>query len=585
MDEKKSEKKPPGKISQFFSKVFSLPKKLLRLSLPARAALVVALVLVALTLTAWIVFYSNENSVRWGQSMTFWRFAGVVLLVVVIPLVAYWGLKLWLEGESSRFPDIDYAWNAGLDALERNGLDVRTIPIFLITGTAGPEQETALMDATKASFRVRGAPEGPAALHWYANPDGIYLCCTEASWTGALARLENKRATTAVASALPHLEAAAATRATPTPTAAAPAAKKSAGASAASSPSAASTRGTMMLDEFVDAQRPRPDTDSTDAAHDSPAGAAGGQAAPAQSAGAGRGTMMLETPLEPPAERPPMAAAATAPLGAGGVTLASHESAEQLQKLAYLCHLLTRSRQPLCAVNGILMTLPFKLVQSVGRASEQLEQAVSSDLTTVQKGLQLRCPVTALICGMESEPGFKELVRRVGRQRAGVQRFGRGFDLRSPATAEQLHALCAHLCGAFEDWIYTLFRQPGALNKPGNTNLYGLLCKVRFNLKNRLARLLAEGFGPGVIAGGREPLLFSGCYFASTGATEDRQAFVKGVFDKLVEEQENVEWTSLALARDRRYLWLAYAGFAAAGASGLAMAAMIGRQVVRALSG
>ena len=49
-------------------------------------------------------------------------------------------------------------------------------------------------------------------------------------------------------------------------------------------------------------------------------------------------------------------------------------------------------------------------------------------------------------------------------------------------------------------------------------------------------------------------------YFAATGDNDDQQAFVKGVFDKLVDEQEELEWSRAALAKHRRYQRLAYVG-------------------------
>jgi hypothetical protein len=189
--------------------------------------------------------------------------------------------------------------------------------------------------------------------------------------------------------------------------------------------------------------------------------------------------------------------------------------------------------------------------------------------------LELRCPVTALVVGMEEEPGFRELVRRVGRDRAAVQRFGQRYDVRSVATPEEMNSLCAHVCGAFEDWVYTLFREQGALSRPGNTQLYALLCKVRLTIKHRLATILAGAFGSEAHQAADSPVLFSGCYFAAIGPTEDRQAFAKGVFNKLLEEQEQIEWTPRAMRHNRRYLRAAYLGFAIDAALLIALGAMI----------
>jgi hypothetical protein len=52
-------------------------------------------------------------------------------------------------------------------------------------------------------------------------------------------------------------------------------------------------------------------------------------------------------------------------------------------------------------------------------------------------------------------------------------------------------------------------------------------------------------------------MFFGGCYFAATGDTEDRQAFVKGVFDKLPEQQEELEWMEDAIHQDRVHHTLA----------------------------
>jgi hypothetical protein len=256
--------------------------------------------------------------------------------------------------------------------------------------------------------------------------------------------------------------------------------------------------------------------------------------------------------------------------------VAPADATERLQRLQYVCQLLRRARQPLCALNGILTLLPFQAMRATAEEAEELQRAIKSDLLAVQRTLQLRCPVTALITGLEEDRGFSELVRRVGPERAGTQRFGRKFDVRALAAPEELIALCDHVCGAFDDWVYALFREQGALTRPGNTRLYALLCKVRCYLKPRLTELLSAGFG----YDRRElpdddPFLFSGCYFAATGDTPDRQAFVRGVLEKLAEEQEYVEWSPRALTANRRLLWLSYAGLAVSVVLLVTLAAMI----------
>lgn len=56
---------------------------------------------------------------------------------------------------------------------------------------------------------------------------------------------------------------------------------------------------------------------------------------------------------------------------------------------------------------------------------------------------------------------------------------------------------------------------------------------------------------------------FGGCYFAATGDKEDQRAFVRGVFDKLTDLQEDLEWTSAAITRSRRSVTMLYGGIGA----------------------
>jgi hypothetical protein len=77
---------------------------------------------------------------------------------------------------------------------------------------------------------------------------------------------------------------------------------------------------------------------------------------------------------------------------------------------------------------------------------------------------------------------------------------------------------------------------------------------VRLRFQSALTRLLAKGFGHKPDASSSDdPILFAGCYFAATGESADRQAFVKGVIDKLYDEQESLEWTSDAIRESHRY--------------------------------
>ena len=487
-------------------------KRMVSLSLPARIALLVAIFLVICVATASVAFYQTENRASWNYWVNPVRVTVIAVLLVVIPLVVYQVLRLWLTGVRSRFPDIDEAWRAGLAELQRCGIDLSQIPIFLVLGSAGEAQEKAVFGAARLDLRIRDLPPGPAALHWFATADAVYLVLTNTCCLSSLAALGRSvlgEERSRVAPSRPR-------------------------------PAVENIRGTVMVggsNPSVASSSPMPAAASSDAAPHSDI----------------RGTMMLGAAV---GDRMPQTAEKKL------VMLPPADAGEQRARLGYVCELLRRLRRPLCPVNGLLAWLPYDLILRGSREAIELERCVKRDMDALREGLMLRCPVTVLVVGMEEDAGFRELLRRVGRDRGLAQRFGKGFSLWNPPLHERLTAVCLHACSAFEDWIYALFAERGSLSKPGNTKLFALLCNMRRNVQTRLAKIVANGFGfDPEVEPDHEPLLFGGLYFAATGETEDRQAFIKSVFDKLPEQQEEIEWTEPALREDGKYRTLALCAY------------------------
>jgi hypothetical protein len=389
-------------------------------------------------------------------------------------------------------------------------------PLFLVLGSADEWQEKAVFDATRLSLNVREIPKGPAALHWYGNIEGVYLVCSGTSCLSELSRLA-LGATQELGRTLPPVS---------------------------EQPAANSIRGTII----VGRQAEQNGTPTPPASPTPPK-----QLNFPSTMNIRAGTMILSHTGDESEEG---AVVEHAPKQV--IKVPQQIALEQERRLEYVCRLIRRIRQPLCPINGILTLLPFGLIQRSVPEAIELQRSLQRDLAALRRVLMLRCPATAMVIGLEGESGFQELVRRVGRDRALGQRFGKGFSLANPPIAERIEALSAHACGAFEDWVYTLFREKDALSKVGNTKLYALLCKIRGNVQNRLADILANGFGyDSDKETSDHAFLFGGCYFAAAGDTEDRQAFVKGVFDKLPEQQEELDWTEDAIHQDRKYRTLA----------------------------
>ena len=74
--------------------------------------------------------------------------------------------------------------------------------------------------------------------------------------------------------------------------------------------------------------------------------------------------------------------------------------------------------------------------------------------------------------------------------------------------------------------------------------------------------------------------LFGGCYLTGTGDKPNRQAFVAGIFHRMVEDQAAVAWTKQAYADDRRAWRMTRIGYAVIGivAAAIAVLAYLGKR-------
>ncbi|PHR86057.1 MAG: hypothetical protein COA78_38380 [Blastopirellula sp.] len=508
---------------QAMNSVFSgLPglRSLGRISVAARIAWLVFLFLLIILVSFLIAFRFDESAAQTENYMPFKNIIIIAVLMIVIPIVSYYVVKLWMQGDVSAFPEIDKAWKQGIDALDAHGLSLNNTPVFLILGNADDKRAENLMKASGFSMNVDNPAEGPAELHWYANPEAIYIFCTGVS---CLSRLSHKFQNIGPSDRSAF-----------------------AGGSAPNQPpimggqTIVAGSGEESLLAADDGTEVADDEEQQFMAPPSGAPAIGAT----MDFGADGGIMQTMQFSQGPQEH--------IQASSSKVGISASELTDNMEKLEYVCDLLIKDRQPVCPLNGILVMMPFEMIEGV---SDQIQRAVHSDLETIRNKTQLRCSVTALVTEMESHPGFQELIRRVGLKRSKEQRFGKGFNLWNPPIAEQMEAVGKHACGAFEDWAYMLFRERDGLRRPGNPKLFSLLCKVRGVFSEQLSNVLANSFGYEPDKDPRSAgsaLLFSGCYFAATGATDDRQAFVRSVLYKMMQQDGELDWNEDALAKDQQ---------------------------------
>src|SRR5439155_15057186 len=101
------------------------------------------------------------------------------------------------------------------------------------------------------------------------------------------------------------------------------------------------------------------------------------------------------------------------------------EVQRQTARFQHLCRLIVRERRPYCPLNGILLLIPYAAADrdedaaATGRVCQQ-------ELDAARSILQVHCPVFALICDVETAPGFREFVERFPAEQ-GARRRGQRF--------------------------------------------------------------------------------------------------------------------------------------------------------------
>jgi hypothetical protein len=247
-----------------------------------------------------------------------------------------------------------------------------------------------------------------------------------------------------------------------------------------------------------------------------------------------------------------------------------HKVAESAARLRRLCQLVVRERRPFCSVNGLLFLVPVSGAASDSDASLTGE-ICQRDYAEARAGLQVDCPVFALVCDAETVPGFhefrggfaeEELAGRVG------QRYPLVPDLRDDEVPGSLDEAIGWIGDAtIPGWVYKFFQVDKAASREEtaevlkkNAFLYQFLGTMRERVR-RLSRILTHG----LLEQKDHRPLFAGCYIAGTGRAETDQAFSAGVFRRLLGEQDNVAWTQEALVQEAEYQRMLGIGYVALG--------------------
>jgi hypothetical protein len=100
------------------------------------------------------------------------------LLFYALCWLGWWLWKLLSAQESEDdVPAVRHAWDEAMHALERQGIDLRDLPLILVLGrVAGPTRN--LFDAADLRLTVKQAPASEdAPVHVWASPEAVFVVC------------------------------------------------------------------------------------------------------------------------------------------------------------------------------------------------------------------------------------------------------------------------------------------------------------------------------------------------------------------------------------------------------------------------
>ncbi len=235
----------------------------------------------------------------------------------------------------------------------------------------------------------------------------------------------------------------------------------------------------------------------------------------------------------------------------GSLPQSGKERRQATDRLEFACDQLRLARIPLAAINGVVVLLPLQMNHTAAAEATSIGQAVGEDLATMTRVLGVRASVTVVAGVLQDDPAIDDLLTRQdsGKRSAAC---GQPFPPGLPPTPEHLQAIALQVTGSLIDRLAELLLDPRRIaQQPANRHLLAMLGRLRLNLSPQIARVLQQALSPDLHGGvdGRRCILplFAGCYVASISGNPDRQAFVRGLFDAIVQMQGELDWTDESL--------------------------------------
>jgi hypothetical protein len=460
------------------------------------------------------------GSLNWLRD--FWLPA-LFLLAYFIIWQAWWLWKLWQpDSIASPFPDLDQAWDQIHEALEKAGIGIADTPLFLVFGRVTGAEET-LFQGVPGGLTVTGGSSSGSPLRAFASREAVYITCPGASLLGnpvVSKELAPAYSTESVYAGGGGMDLAASIGL-----------EKSIGM--------ASIGGDIgRVQQIIRAAREE-NRSLSEGERDQIRRLSEAGASASNSKSEAKPAALMQDPAEVELRR---------------------------ARLAHACRLISRSRWPLCPVNGAIVYVPLDDCQRE-EVAQQVGLMAHDDLQTAEDSLQLEFPIYALLGRLETLPGAGEFLSKFAVDRKN-QRLGKGYplspDLTPQGVTESVEAASTWIFNSLLPfWTLKLF----AVERGGssvestrmNTELFHFLNAVR-SRADAVGRLVSRLAAPKESG----PLRFGGCYLtASAPQISASPLFAEEFFKKVESTQGSVAWTDEAFRQDAHYRSMTKMGYLA----------------------
>ena len=442
----------------------------------------------------------------------------LVLYIIVRLVLVLVGL-LGLEDESE-FPDIEEDWNEIQEALRRERLAVDDLPLFMTNGLTPQQEEAVFGEASNTEWTVV-APlltKKNATVRAFVSQEAIFLSCTG---IGATCLQLGKVQTAGDVS--------------PGPVSADMAQPPRAGTGTIQ-PGALAAQASAAAEESSDLEPPPPAAPIAAAPAAAPRGGFLGTMTP----GALKRAMQTMQGL--------MSAEVK---GRGKQQLTPLDDMEceiGRRRLAFLCRLLMEKRQPFCGANGMLQVLPFSWTQDLDYG-RKLVPAIRADIEEIHQQLQMQLPVVIAGTELEQISGIQDFIMRSERLQPGLRHSRAGSSFSAGAVVDDKNAgwlVSQGVMQWFRGWVYQAFHAD--IDSPKNRPLFAMLCEIS-QRSETFTKLLRDILQDNVQS---NRLRLYGVYLCASDKGSQKQGFIQGVLQKLIDLQGEVAYTPQVRQQQQR---------------------------------